>query len=96
MDMLLNFIHAKVQERYDIDIVLGGPVFTSLTSELPKLQGRYYQIVFDDLFISPQLRSFLADNRMAATGTLRPNHVEVTTLKSDIDRYCEKGNSWFP
>jgi Transposase IS4 len=61
---------------------LGGSVVTSLTSDLPKLDGSYYHIVFDNLFTSPRLLHLLADQGMAATGTVCPNRAEGAPLKS--------------
>ena len=66
----------------DKDLGLGGSVVTNLTTDLPKIEGSCYHIVFDNLFTSPRLLRLLAGKGMAATGTLRPNRAEGAPLKS--------------
>jgi len=66
----------------DKDLGLGGSVVCSLTKDLPKHDGSSYHIVFDNLFTSPRLLRLLANQGMAATGTLRPNRTEGAPLRS--------------
>ena len=66
----------------DKDLGLGGSVVCSLTKDLPKHDGSFYHIVFDNLFTSPRLLRLLANQGMAATGTLRPNRTEGAPLRS--------------
>lgn len=67
----------------DKELGLGGSVVTNLIKHLPNTEGSAYHVVFDNLFTSPRLLRLLADQGVAATGTLRPNRCEGAPLRSN-------------
>jgi DNA excision repair protein ERCC-6 len=79
---VINFYPYQGAGTTDKDLGLGGSVVFNLTKQLPKVNGCAYHIVFDNLFTSPRLLRLLADEGMAATGTLRLNRTEGAPLKS--------------
>ncbi|XP_065650420.1 piggyBac transposable element-derived protein 3-like [Hydra vulgaris] len=79
---VINFYPYQGAGTTDKDLGLGGSVVVNLTKDLPKRDGNFFHIVFDNLFTSPRLLCLLADRGMAATGTLRSNRTEGAPLKN--------------
>ncbi|XP_065646299.1 piggyBac transposable element-derived protein 2-like [Hydra vulgaris] len=79
---VINFYPYQGAGTTDKDLGLGGLVVVNLTKDLPKRDGNFFHIVFDNLFTSPRLLRLLVDRGMAAMGTLRSNRTEGAPLKN--------------
>jgi hypothetical protein len=68
---VINFYPYQGAGMTDKNLGLGGSVVSYLTKDLPKLDGNFFHVIFDNLFTSQRLLRLLAEKGMAATGTLR-------------------------
>ena len=73
--------YAGKDENYDSNLGLGGSVVATLVEKLPSQVGPNYHVIMDNFFTSPNLLSILNAKDIAATGTVRINRVEITSLR---------------
>ena len=78
--------YAGKDENYDSNLGLGGSLVATLAEKLPLQVGSNYHIIIDKLFTSPSLLRILKAKDIAATGTVRINHVENAPLRPIKER----------